>query len=138
MFYKLIAIVISVLLFGVVPGFAECEGTHFGVTQLDDGSWGLCWSPVPDSSIGGYRVYRRSVDDQDVWEMWKEYDVILSPICNATECDTGPIGMNENLGRYYYVIRAYDTYGHESSNSNSVEQLVQNQPTYAANMGIRN
>lgn len=130
MFYKLI-IAISILI--ATPAFAECEGGKFQADQIGD-LFGFCWDKNPESFLGGYRLYRKR-PDHTTWEFYQAFD---TSICGETTCETGPMIVGSDLGYFDWAVRAFDTEGFESDNSNAVHQLVQEIPVIAHGMEFEN
>jgi len=69
----------------------------------------LEWSPVEDSRLGGYTVYK-SVDSGIPYE--EEFDASMETEYTLHDLDPCVV--------YYFVVSAYDKWGNESGYSNEV------------------
>jgi hypothetical protein len=82
----------------------------------------LAWNPNTENHIIGYRLFCR--------QHGKDYDYD-TPIWegNDTKCTVSNLEENSD---YFFVVRAFDTYGNESSDSNEIilhYQHSENKPT---------
>ena len=70
----------------------------------------LEWDPVLESDVAGYRVFSRLVDEAYDYNtpLWEGFD---------TSC---VIDFPDDELIWYFVVRAFDTQGFESINSNEV------------------
>jgi fibronectin type 3 domain-containing protein len=81
------------------------------VTSEGDSRVELAWNAV--SGAAGYNLYRSPLAGGG----WVRAN--SSPLTGTTFADTGL----DNARRYFYVVRAFDSQGNESANSNQVEAL---------------
>jgi hypothetical protein len=71
----------------------------------------LQWAPINSTDLAGYKVYYRQ--DGQSYDYSKPYWECTGPECTVYDLDPGKI--------YYFVVRAFDTDGNTSTNSNEVE-----------------
>jgi hypothetical protein len=84
----------------------------------------LTWNPNTDPDLLGYKVFSRT-DDQN-------YDY-NNPLWQGTESTCTISGLNEDTTNYF-VVRAYNISGDESSNSNEVQyEILSELPTSVMN-----
>ncbi|MDP9479927.1 MAG: hypothetical protein M3R38_30405, partial [Actinomycetota bacterium] len=88
---------------GATPGFSEIS---------------LGWSPNPETDLSHYNVYRATASGGPYSK------INASNVTTTLYTDTG---ATDPATRYYYVVRASDTSGNESANSN--EASAQPNPT---------
>jgi len=70
----------------------------------------LAWDPVAGKDLAGYRVYQ-SISPRGT--------MTLSGTVSASEVRF-TVGDLQKGTTYYFVVRAYDLHGNESSNSNQI------------------
>jgi hypothetical protein len=70
----------------------------------------LAWDPVPAKDLAGYRIYQ-SISPRGT--------MTLSGTVSASTVRF-TVGDLQKGTTYYFVVRAYDLHGNESSNSNQV------------------
>ncbi len=131
MFYRFI--IILIILLSATFAFAECEGGIFNVDRIGD-TIEFCWDKNSEQFLGGYRLYRKLVGHQ-TWEFYQSFD---TSICDDTTCETGPMIVGTDLGRFDWSVTAFDIENFESDNSNTVEQLVQEMQVEAHNLEFGN
>jgi hypothetical protein len=94
------------ILLGVCFFWIVCfPGTGFSEFRLD-----LQWEPAREQDLAGYRLFLREEGrpyDYD-WPEWQGE----TPMCSVANLDENAV--------YYFVIRAFDSYGVESPDSNEV------------------
>ena len=88
----------------------------------------LQWTPNNEPNLAGYRVFYR--EESQHYNYLDPYWETIDPICTIHDLD--------RTQTYYFVVRAFDTHGLESSNSNEVlliEGVPANNPPAAASSG---
>ena len=100
-----------VLLTGNVDLMPPNAPSNLHVTNEGDGEVGLAWSAVPGAA--GYNVYRSPLSGGGYIQ------ANTGPITGTSFTDTGL----QNAQTYYFVVRALDSAGNESGNSNEVSAL---------------
>lgn len=70
----------------------------------------LAWDPVVGKDLAGYRVYQ---------SLSPEGTKALSGTVSPSEVKFTVSDLQKGT-TYYFVVRAYDIHGHESSNSNQI------------------
>ena len=86
------------------------------------------WTPNNEPNLAGYRVFYR--EESESYNYTDPYWETIEPICTINDLDT--------TKTYYFVVRAFDTNGLESANSNEVlliEGIPDNNPPEAARGG---
>jgi hypothetical protein len=88
----------------------------------------LQWTPNSEPNLAGYRVFYR--EESQSYNYLDPYWETFDPIC--TICDL------DETKTYYFVVRAFDTHGLESANSNEVlliEGVPKNNPPVGSSGG---
>jgi len=70
----------------------------------------LAWDASPDPDVSGYRIYARASGSLYQY---------ANPVCETTDTRCG-IEIFENRTPYYFIVRAINTQGAESTDSNEV------------------
>jgi len=81
----------------------------------------LQWTPNNEQNLAGYRAFYR--EESQPYDYENPYWESIDPICTIYDLD--------ETKTYYFVVRAFDTNGSESDNSNEVcliEGVSPNQP----------
>ena len=100
--------------FLVISAFVGCPSISGAVTQIT-----LAWDANSEPDLEGYRLYARQTD--------QEYDY-TSPACDGSETSCTIYDLVDPV-EYCFVVRAYDTDGNESADSNEVcLTLIQEDP----------
>jgi hypothetical protein len=85
----------------------------------------LQWTPNSEPNLAGYRVFLR--EESEHYNYLDPYWETIDPICTIYDLD--------ETKTYYFVVRAFDTNGLESANSNEVlliEGVPENNPPLAS------
>jgi len=88
----------------------------------------LQWTPNSEPNLAGYRVFYR--EESQSYNYLDPYWETFDPICTIYDLD--------ETKTYYFVVRAFDTHGLESANSNEVlllEGVPVNNPPVGASSG---
>lgn len=88
----------------------------------------LQWTPNNEPNLDGYRVFYR--EESQSYNYLEPYWETIDPICTIYDLD--------ETKTYYFVVRAFDTNGLESANSNEVlliEGVPANNPPSASSVG---
>jgi hypothetical protein len=93
------------LTFTVFFSILFCASVAFGAVDVS-----LAWDPVIHPDLAGYKMFYR--------ETSKSYDY-LDPVWTGTESTCTVFDLNENTS-YCFVVKAFDTFGNESDDSNEV------------------
>jgi hypothetical protein len=70
----------------------------------------LQWTPDKEANLAGYKVYCRQ--EGQPYQYTQPYWETIDSTCTIYDLD--------KTKTYYFVVRAFDTEGHESNNSNEV------------------
>ncbi len=70
----------------------------------------LQWTPNKEANLAGYKVYCRQ--EGQPYQYTQPYWETIDSACKIYDLD--------KTKTYYFVVRAFDTEGHESNNSNEV------------------
>jgi len=97
--------VLLLLTFTVFFSILFCASLAFGTVDVS-----LAWDPVIHPDLAGYKMFYR--------ETSKSYDY-LDPVWTGTESTCTVFDLNENTS-YCFVVKAFDTFGNESDDSNEV------------------
>lgn len=91
------------------------------------------WDANTEPDLAGYRIFRRPAGSI------YDYSIPVADIpCTGgdTSCTTGS-DVNVPDGDYYWVVRAYDTEGYESEDSNEQHKLITSvEPSAPSNLTI--
>jgi hypothetical protein len=93
------------LAFTVFFSILFCASVAFGAVDVS-----LAWDPVIHPDLAGYKMFYR--------ETSKSYDY-LDPVWTGTETTCTVFELAENTS-YCFLVRAFDTFGNESDDSNEV------------------
>ena len=111
---------VSWAVIGILAVLAGCSGGGDGGASASapvaaTGSVSFQWDPVADSDLAGYRIYQ-STNAGSLGTLVKDNLPPSTTTYQATGLTKGQT--------YYFVVRALDTSGNESSSSNQISKLI--------------